>query len=213
VVALQSLLYGHPALQLFDPATRGALAARLRGILALAADLGAGPLVLGSPRNRTRGARSSAEAFDVAVPFFRALGADAERLGVCLCIEPNPPQYGCDFVTTSAEGIALVREVGSPGFRLHLDTAGMVLAGERPDEAIRAALPWLAHVHLSAPDLGAVGPAAGIDYSAVVRALRAGRYRGLVSIEMRASGDGAERVRRVGDALRFARAELGGAGG
>ena len=32
-------------------------------------------------------------------------------------------QYGCDFVTTVAEGIELVDAVGEEGFGLHLDTA------------------------------------------------------------------------------------------
>jgi sugar phosphate isomerase/epimerase len=203
VVALQSLVFGRPDLQLFDDRTRGELRDRLHGMLEVARDLGAAPLVFGSPRNRTRGALAPGAALEIAVPFFRELGDAAQRLGVVLCVEPNPPAYGCDFITTAAEGRALVDSVASPGFRLHLDAAGMFLAGDVATEEIARGAHLLGHVHLSAPNLGPVGPGAPVDFPAIVKALRTCRYQGLVSIEMRAAPEPAAALANVREALRF----------
>lgn len=205
VVALQSLLFGYPELNLFDETTRPELRRRLRGMLEVAADLGAGPLVLGSPKNRLRRGLAWRDALAVAVPFFRDLGDEATRLGVCLCIEPNPIEYGCDFVSTAAEGRELVEQVGSPGFRLHLDAAGLWLAGDDPAAEVSRSIRHLAHVHLSAPQLGPVAGASPVDYAAVVVALRGAGYQGCVSIEMRAAPDRQGRQVAVQEALRLVR--------
>jgi sugar phosphate isomerase/epimerase len=212
IVALQSLLFGRPDLQLFDPASREELRGRLAGIMALAADLGATRLVFGSPKNRVRGALSSQQAFDQAVHFFRALAVDGERLGVTLCIEPNPVEYGCDFITTAADGRALVEAVNSPGFGLHLDAAGMLLAGDDASAEIAASRHVLCHVHLSSPQLGAVGPASPVDAAALIGALRRIGYAGTLSIEMRSDANPEMSLARVRDALNFATACLRSAG-
>lgn len=208
IVALQSLLFGHPHLQLLDPATVDEVRERLVGMVELAAALGAGRLVLGSPKNRLRGARTWAEALGLAVPVLARIGAEAERHHVALCIEPNPPCYGCDFVTTAAEGRAIVERVGSPGFRLHLDAAGMRLAGDEAAREIALAAPMLGHFHMSAPDLGPVGPDSPVDASAALQALRAAGYDGWVSIEMRRDPVPEESLRRVSAAVRHCRAAL-----
>lgn len=193
VVSMQALLFGRPDLQLFgDAADREVLFAYLCGIHRLAARMGARRLVFGSPGNRRIGARSAAEAEDIAAAFFARIGRDAAAVGVELCIEPNPPSYGCDFVTRAAEGLALVQRVGEAGFGLHLDAAGTALAGDDPAAAVRACAGHLRHFHVSAPQLGHVCRGGAIDYPGVVAALRASGYDQLVSIEMRtqaASGD------------------------
>lgn len=204
IVALQSLVFGRPDLQLFDPGTRGELLDRLVGICEVARELGATRLVFGSPKNRLRGALSPEAAFEAAVPFFGEVGRAAEALGVVLCVEPNPVQYGCDFVTTAAEGRALVEAVASPGFGLHLDAAGMLLAGDDAPAEIARSLRLLRHVHLSAPQLGPVGAGSPVDARAIVGALARGGYDGVLSIEMRAGATEAENLARVREALGLA---------
>ena len=131
IVALQALLYGKPGLTVFGtPAARRTTLHYLKGLIAQATRLGAEVLVFGSPGNRQRGSLPPDEARAIAVEFFRELGDNAQEHGVTFCIEPNPVEYGCDFVTTVREGIDLVDAVGRPGFGLHLDTAGMTLAGD-----------------------------------------------------------------------------------
>ncbi len=201
VPALQSLLFGRPDLNLFEPQTRDAFTQYLVGMLDVAVDLGAGVLVFGSPRNRLRGALPVQEAFAVATAAFREIGAEAACRGVRLCIEPNPPAYGCDFVTTAEEGAALVRAVGSEGFGLHLDTAGLHLVGADPAGEVARHAALLRHCHLSAPSLAPVGIPCGVDHSGVIAALRAAGYPGWVSIEMRAAEDRPARLEAVAAAV------------
>jgi sugar phosphate isomerase/epimerase len=184
IAALQALLFGKPHLTLFDSEpVRRQLLDVLTGIIERATWLGATVLVFGSPKNRRRGERSHEEAWDIAVPFFRQLGRIARSHGVSFCIEPNPKEYGCDFVTTVAEGIDLVDAVAEDGFGLHLDTGGMALAGESPVESIATAGPLCRHFHVSEPFLTEVGGGT-VPHGACAAALRALAYSRWVSIEM-----------------------------
>lgn len=197
ISALQSLLFGRPDLLLFaDREARDATRDRLIGFVRLAAALGAARLVFGSPANRrVPDGMPSAEAEAIAVEVFGAIGAAAVDEGVVFCIEPNPRVYGCNFVTTSDEGAALVRAVGSAGFGLHLDVAGATLAGESPAAAVRDHAGELCYLHISAPSLGALETDV-VDHAAAGRALAESPYRGFGSIEMRPGpvGGNASRV-------------------
>ncbi|HTU91093.1 MAG TPA: sugar phosphate isomerase/epimerase family protein [Gemmataceae bacterium] len=209
IAALQALLFGKPQLTLFDSeAVRRQTLDYLEGIIERAAWLGAAALVFGSPKNRRRGERSPSEAWDIAVPFFRALGRIARRQGVCFCIEPNPADYGCDFVTAVAEGIELVDAVAEEGFGLHLDTGGMALAGDTPAASITAAGDRCQHFHISEPFLAEVGSGTAV-HGECAEALRARDYRGWVSIEMGEVKEQCAWRAAMDRALNFARATYG----
>lgn len=186
IVALQALLFGRPDLTLFDgEAARRSMLDHLTGMMDLAAQLGARPLVFGSPMNRRLGERPLAEAWQIAREFFAVAGVRAVERGVVLALEPNPRAYGCDFVQTAAEGLALVRAVGSPGFRLHLDAGALMLNAEPLPETITESASELCHFHASEPQLLALGTG-GVNHAACAAALRAIQYDGCVSLEMRA---------------------------
>jgi D-psicose/D-tagatose/L-ribulose 3-epimerase len=180
VCAMQALLFGRADLTLFDDAaTRGRTVEYLAGVIRLAGWLGAGAMVFGSPKNRLTAGRPAAEVRAAALDAFRHLGDIAVQAGTCFCIEANPPEYGCDWVTTAAEAAALVTGVGHPGFGLHLDAGGMALTGEL------GPLPAGAeprHFHVSEPHLRPVG---GPHHAALAAALQAAGYAGWHSIEMR----------------------------
>jgi len=125
----------------------------------------------------------------IAEDFFHRLGDVAASHGVFFCLEPNPREYGCDFVTSADEGIGLVRRVNSPGFCLHLDAAGMRLAGDNVTEAIPNAMRVLRHFHISSPFLRPIGGQDG-DHVLVASTLRAAGYSYVVSIEMKAGSAG-----------------------
>jgi len=187
IVALQSLLFDRPDLELFAGVdTRAEMLRYLSEMNQLGARLGARVLVFGSPRNRQRHGLSDDEAAGIAVPFFRSLAADAAACGVTFCIEPNPEKYGCDWITTSAEGLRLVEAVGSEGFGLHLDAGGMTLSAEDPMTSIAACAHVLKHFHISEPGLAAVGSAVsdGARHDEFARALDSAGYSGWKSIEM-----------------------------
>jgi sugar phosphate isomerase/epimerase len=187
IVALQALLFGRPDLAMFGKA-RDATLEYLSGVVRLGARLGASALIFGSPRNRARGSLPPAEAWQRAVEFFRTLGKVAAEADTCLCIEPNPPRYGADFITTSAEALRLVEEVASPGFGLHLDAACARLVGEDFPARLRASARVLRHVHLSEPDLAPVHDGGSLDLPGIATALRDISYSGYVSVEMKPAG-------------------------
>jgi sugar phosphate isomerase/epimerase len=189
IVALQALLFGRPDLTVFGSAeARAETLEYLRGIVSLGSKLGARVLVFGSPKNRRINSRSPEEVDDIAVPFFKAAGEAALDEGLIFCIEPNPPQYDCDFVTTSAEGLALVRKVGSAGFGLHLDAAAMTLSGESLEPALMNAAGAICHFHASEPNLGPLGKG-GVDHDTFASLLNRIEYSSRVSVEMRHDPD------------------------
>jgi D-psicose/D-tagatose/L-ribulose 3-epimerase len=193
VPALQSILFARPELQIFadDPAP---LLAHIARVAALAGALGAPAMVFGSPRNRLRGALSPEAAMDAAVPIFRALAAACHDAGTALAIEANPAQYGGDFLLRWPEAAELVARVAHPGVVLHLDTACTALAGDDP---IAAAAAQPAHFHVSAANLAPVDETSPIDHRAIAAALRAARYAGWVSIEMRRTDTPLATIRRA----------------
>ena len=199
VVALQSLLYGRPELTIFESAARRVeTLCYLRGIMRLGSLLGARPLVFGSPRNRRRSGVSAGRAEAVAVRFFREAASAAAELGVVLCIEPNPPAYECDFVTTADEAIELAAMVDSPGFGVHLDTGAAALGGEDIGAVLARCPTPPAHFHASEPFLAPLGEG-GVDHARVAAELRSRGYPNWVSLEMRRppGSDIAAELRRV----------------
>lgn len=190
VVATQSLLFGRPDLILFgDADQRKAFAEHLVHVVRLGAQMGARAQVFGSPKNRRREGLDQAQAFRVAAEVFARVAAAAEDAGTAVVVEANPPQYGADFLTSAHEAAALVSEVGSPGLRLHLDTACMLLAGDDPVECATRYSRLLSHVHLSAPALGPVGKRPDPTYAPFLSALTQAGYTGAVSVEMRPTTD------------------------
>lgn len=197
IVALQALLFGHPELTIFEGAEpRRATLDYLTAMMDVAAALGAGPMVFGSPKNRARGAMSLLDANAIAAEFFREAGERARERGVTLCIEPNPTAYACDFVNTSTEGLALVNAVGESGFGLHLDAGTLAINAEPIADSIAASMPALRHFHASEPSLAPLGTG-GSDHDACAAALRASGYTGWVSMEMRTPTDGLAGVARA----------------
>jgi sugar phosphate isomerase/epimerase len=199
VIALQALLFGKPELTLFDDdARREQTLEHLGGMARVGAALGARTLVFGSPKNRQIGDQPRDEAMAIAVSFFQRAGSLAEEHGVVLCIEPNPTAYGCDFITTSTEGLELVQAVDHPGFGLHLDAAGLTLSEENVDDAIPRCGASIRHFHASEPELGALGEG-GVDHARITAALRGIGYDRWVSVEMRRdpARDTARELRRV----------------
>lgn len=189
IVAMQALLFGRPDLQLFgSDESRRELLQYLEGMFRMAAALGARALVFGSPKNRERGRLDVERATNIATEFFARTAARAEAHGVVLCIEPNPPEYGCDFITTTAEAVELCYAVGRLGFAVQGDLGAITMVGDDPS-ILATNGSNLAHFHISEPNLVETGTG-GADHAAAARALADGAYGGWRSIEMRKSVDG-----------------------
>ena len=185
IVSMQSLLFGRPDLQLFGP-TRPALSDYIRGLMDMGADLGVRTFVFGSPKNRIRGTLDLADAMQIAADFFRLIAKHAALRKTVVCIEANPPAYGCDFITTTAEAVALCAMVDHPGIAINADLGGMTMSGEPPCETIVSASRMIGHFHASEPQLAELG--AESNHAEAARGLAEIKYDKWISIEMR-SGD------------------------
>ena len=184
IVAMQSLLFGVPGMALFqDQASRDRMQQYLQKLIEFGSILGAETLVFGSPRNRQRGDMPLEQAIQIATPFFRELGRTANDLGIWFCLEPNPVQTGCDFLTRSDEALEFVRAVDQPGFGLHLDTGG-IWQSQDPLSVCTAAGSCWRHLHLSEPDLVPFGTG-GVDHAPIAAAVRASGYDRWMSLEMK----------------------------
>ena len=185
VPALQAVLFGRPDASLFDPAGVPRFVSHLTRVAQLAGALGAAAVVLGAPRQRDRGALSQTEALNKASEVLYRLAEVYAAYGTCLCIEPNPRRYSCNFIVNAAEGAGLVRLVGHRGFGLHLDAAAMFLEGDELPEIWPRAGHLVRHFHISEPDLGDFRNPE-VPHQRNLTFLASTGYMGWCSVEMRA---------------------------
>ena len=158
IVGMQALLFGSTGLNVFGPSpVQDAMLRRLSAVCRIGAGLGANRLVFGSPKNRDRGNLDDDQALRMAVDFFRRLGDEAAQHDVQVCLEPNPPRYGANFMTTSTETAAVVEAVAHPAIRMQLDTGAMAINGEDVATTVAACAHLVGHVHASEPDLLPLG--------------------------------------------------------
>jgi len=187
ITGMQALLFGAGELNVFGPADiEDAMLERLAAVSRIAAGLGATRLVFGSPKNRDRSGLSDEEALAIAVPFFRRLGDIAASYDVVFCLEPNPPRYGANFMTTSAETACIVERVAHPAIRMQLDTGALTINGEEPVRTVASYDHLIGHIHASEPDLLPLGDGTS-DHDGVYAALAQHLPGHLVAIEMLAT--------------------------
>lgn len=209
IAAIQSMLFSRPDLKLFESEeNRQACLSYLKDFVRIAGIMGVRKMVFGSPKNRQKGNLSKEAADAIAIPFFTEIARTAENNNVVFCLEPNAPQYNCDYITTAKEGIDLVRRVGSGGFGLHLDAACMALAGDDLGVSIREGADILEHFHISSPMLEQVEARDDVPHTDAAEALRDSGYEKIVSIEMR-PGDAGTNIARVQKAVEFAKQTYG----
>jgi len=184
-VATQAILFGHPELKIFeDEKTRGKTLAYLAKMIALSADLGAKATVFGSPKNRRINGLDAKKAFKSAVDFFSKIAQIAEKHQIYFCLEPNPPVYGADFILNTEEALVLIEEVIHPYLRLNLDTGILTINKENYRSAIEKGFEFLAHLHISEPQLSLIGEK-GVNHHEVAKTLKDLNYKGWVSVEMK----------------------------
>jgi D-psicose/D-tagatose/L-ribulose 3-epimerase len=105
----------------------------------------------------------------------------AESLGKTVCLEPLN-RFETDFINTFDQGLKMIRDVGSPALKLHLDTFHANIEEKHQDEAIRRAGKHLGHIHACGADRGTPGND-HIDWKRIAAALKAVGYQGDVAVE------------------------------
>jgi D-psicose/D-tagatose/L-ribulose 3-epimerase len=105
----------------------------------------------------------------------------AEKRGVRICLEPLN-RFETDFINTCDQALKMVKAVGSPALKLHLDTFHMNIEEKCQATAIRKAGKLLGHFHACGSDRGTPGND-HIDWKPIAKALKDVRYKGDVVIE------------------------------
>lgn len=189
ITGMQALLFGTTGLNVFGPPdVQDAMVRHLDAVCRIGAGLGATRLVFGSPKNRDRSGLSDDEVIAEATVFFRRVGGIAQSHGVIVCLEPNPPCYGANFMTTSRETAEIVATVADPAIRMQLDTGALTINGEDPVVVLQDCAGLIGHVHASEPDLVPLGDGA-TDHARVADSIRQFLPEHVVSIEMLATAD------------------------
>lgn len=162
---------------------RARVGEHLGTVLDLAADLGAGAVVVGGggmrmvPKDTDR-----ATAVARVVEVFGDIARHAERTGVTACFEALN-RYETQIGRTLGECAAYVDQIGSPKLGIAGDIFHMNIEESSLPEAIEQAGRRLAHLHI--PDSHRMAPGGGhVDFSAVLRALRKIGYEGYISPEI-----------------------------
>lgn len=185
IVSMQSLLFGTQDLHLFQTAdSRDSLMSYLKKAIIYANACGSNVLVFGNPKNRVYNDYKTD--YLVAIEFFRELGEFAKTYSTHLCIEPNPKEYGTNFINTLEEAYSLVNDVASDGFKMIVDSSTMLINNDKP-ELINKVLSNVCHIHLSMPYLKPLN----IEYTnyqdwilEFISVIKNSNYSNYLSIEM-----------------------------
>lgn len=105
----------------------------------------------------------------------------AESKGKLIYMEPLN-RFETDFINTCDQALKMLKDVGSPALKLHLDTFHMNIEEKNQAAAIRKAGKRLGHLHACGCDRGTPGND-HIDWKSIARALKEVRYNGDVVIE------------------------------
>jgi len=105
----------------------------------------------------------------------------AEKRDRQICLEPLN-RFETDFINTCDQALKMIKHVGSPALKLHLDSFHMNIEEKSQGAAIRKAGKHLAHFHACGCDRGTPGND-HIDWKSIAAALKAVRYNGDVVIE------------------------------
>ena len=158
ITGMQALLFGTQGLNLFGSVVvQQKMLSHLAAVCRIGAGLGATRLVFGSPKNRDRTGLGDDETLAIATDFFHQLGDIAFNEGVQICLEPNPPCYGANFMTTSAETLAVVIAVDHPAIRMQLDTGALTINSEDIKQVLNQSSVVIGHIHASEPNLLTLG--------------------------------------------------------
>jgi 5-keto-L-gluconate epimerase len=168
---------------------------RLKAFIDVAQPFGAA-VIIGGIRGRLEGPQQKMkDQRQRAVDVMAACACYAQERDVPLLLEPIN-RYETNFVNTMREGLALLDEIGAPGFKLLLDTFHMNI--EEPDTpaAIRLAGDHLGYIHFA--DSNRQAPGSGhTDFRSILQALDDINYQGIISTEILPIPDDMTALQRV----------------
>lgn len=153
IPAFQAILFGITEARLFDKPAEEKFYQHIIKVADIASAMACPVLVWGAPSSRKKGSLTTEQALESSIEILKKTGEACYERGVVLCVEANPPEYGCDFIKTTSEALELIKKVDSKGFGLHLDISGATMVGEKIGHLIRENKNTIMHFHASEPNL------------------------------------------------------------
>jgi D-psicose/D-tagatose/L-ribulose 3-epimerase len=134
-----------------------------------------------SPLGVFSGTGPTADEKGRAADVLRKAAEHAATLKITLAIE-YLNRFECYFLTTAADGKALVKAVGHPSFRMMYDTFHANIEEKAAAPAVASIADVMAHVHISENDRGTPG-SGHVAWDETFQALRKAKYDGWLTIE------------------------------
>ena len=183
ISSMQSIWYGKKEKLFGSKAQRDALTQYTKAAILFAEAIGCRNLVFGSPKKR-----SLPENGDIqeGLLFFREVAEFAEEHNTVIGLEANPAIYGTNYINTTKEALALIREINCPGLRLNLDVGTMIANNEDVDVVFDEVY-LINHVHISEPYLKPIRKQS--FHRDLLNCLKNEGYNGYVSVEMGSTDD------------------------
>lgn len=168
-----------------DPAVRRATLDYVSRCLDFAAEVGApmfcGPLYAEVGKRRQLHEAERRAEWSLAVEGIRSACEAAGERDLKIAIEPLN-RFETDLVNTTAQAVAMARDVGHPAAGVMIDSFHMTIEEDDLEAAVRTAGDLLLHVQVSENQRGV--PGTGLtDWAALARGLAAVNYDDLVVIE------------------------------
>jgi sugar phosphate isomerase/epimerase len=152
--------------------------------LTLAKELGA-PCITTEPGGPVEPGQSWSTALRLFVEMLKPVAEHAEKEGVLLLVEPEPGL----LIETVDQFLEFMRYIDSPAVGMNFDIGHAYCVKDDPAETIPKVAKYIRHFHLE--DIAATRvhhhlvPGEGaIDFSAAIRAIRAIKYDGWITIEL-----------------------------
>ena len=181
-----------------DPTHRARARDFIRTMINAAGEHGA-PAIIGSMQGRW-GDRSKFETLSFLGDALAGLGDVAASFGVPLLFEPLN-RYETNLVSTIADGVTLLRSLGTPNVKLLADLFHMNIEEADIAGAIRAGGSRIGHVHFADSNRHAIG-FGHINVAPVAQALREISYDGYLSAEILPLPDSYSAARKTIESFR-----------
>lgn len=182
IVSMQSIWYGKSQSIFGSKEERAELYSYTQQAVDFASAIGCRNLVFGCPKNRIY---QNENQIDMAVEFFGRLGECAARAGAVIAIEANPTIYGTNFLNTTEQALAFLKNFSGKGIGLNYDF-GTVLQNQenllKPENFV-----YVNHVHISEPFLNKI--CFTDRHAELAKLLSRVEYNKYVSVEMKNPGD------------------------
>lgn len=147
----------------------------------LGSDVFAGPVYSAVGKTRLIPEEQKRKEWNLCVESLRELSDLAHKRGVVIAVEPLN-RFETDFINLAQDAVCLVKEVNSPGLKVHLDTFHMNVEEKSLGEAIRNTGRYLYHFHACENDRGTPG-SGHIPWQEVASAIKNIGYDRYIVIE------------------------------